>query len=310
MMYQIETTNVEEARKIKHDFIVESQSLSTEMGLPIPDKKAIIKVEENAEIALSDTYSYLGTVGIGWEPVQPSVLYDMATELMDSTGGSINGVLDMNDGAVIGISFKLAEREYVTNDKMDLNFLMLTAFNGMYGLSGSAIAYRHSTDSMANTSNKVFNLKHTKFVANRIAVVKDMLKYYNQEINSFDVLMNRLVTKPMSNAVALEWFKSLFPKPQTHRSETLLENSAESFYNILVRQGTENVQGVKNTSYGAWCALTEYVNHERTVRVHNGRDEDEVRFQSINFGTGNRMIQKGIDKLSEFHFGAEEFLID
>jgi hypothetical protein len=320
----IDTRDPEEARKVKHDFIVESQRISTEIGLPIPDKKAIVKIEDtsqpinndlfdpmpNMTPSYSDTYTYLGTVGIGWEPVQPSVLYDMAGELLESTGGSINGILNMHEGAVIGISFKLAEREYVTNDKMDLNFLMLTAFNGMYGLSGNAIAYRYATDSMANTSNKVFNLKHTKFVANRIAVVKDMLKYYNQEINSFDVLMNRLVTKPMSNTVAIDWFRSLFPKPQTSRSEVLLENSVEKFVQILGRQYEENVPGVKGTSYGAWCALTEYVNHQRTVRVHNDRDEDEVRFQSINFGTGNRVIQKGISKLSEFHFDANEFMID
>ncbi len=305
----IDTTNVEEARLVSHDFEVEGQRLTTELGLDIPDKKAIVKINDPS-LTVITRYTYLGTVGIGWEPVQPKVLYDMAQELLDSTQGSINGILNMHEGAVIGISFKLAEREYVQDDKVDLNFLMLTAFNGMYGLSGNAIAYRHATDSMANTSNKVFNLKHTKFVANRIEVVKDMLKYYNQEINSFDILMNRLVTRPMSVAQATEWFATLFPKPQSQRSEVILENSVEQFVTILNRQREENVQGVKNTSYGAWCALCEYVNHERTVRVHNGRDEDEVRFQTINFGTGNRMIQKGIDGLNSFHFDAEEFMID
>lgn len=309
-LHEIDTQNPEEARVLRHDFTVESQNLITtgQIGLNVPDKKAIVKIPNPGLLEVAPTY--LGTVGIGWEPVQPSVLYEMAEDLIEATDGSINGVINMMEGAVIGISFKLAEREYVHDDKVDLNFLMLTAFNGMYGLSGSALAYRHDTQSMANTSNKVFNLKHTKFVGNRIAVVKDMLKYYNQEINSFDVMMNRLVTAPMSDAVAVEWFTSLFPKANTHRSEVLLENSVAKFVSILSRQREENVQGVKGTSYGAWCALTEYVNHERTVRVHNGRDEDEVRFQSINFGTGNRMIQKGTDKLSGFLFDAGEFMID
>jgi len=310
--HEINTQNPEEARLLHHDFTVESQNLiTTGNSIQVPDKKAIVKIpNRDTQDWQNAAPTYLGTVGRGWEPVQPSVLYDMAEDLIEATDGSINGVVNMMGGAVIGISFKLAEREYVIDDKVDLNFLMLTAFNGMYGLSGSALAYRHDTQSMANTSNKVFNLKHTKFVGNRIAVVKEMLKYYNQEINSFDVLMQRLVTRPMSDAVALEWFSSLFPKAETHRSEVLLENTVSRFATILNRQRNENVQGVKGTSYGAWCALAEYVNHERTVRVHNGRDEDEVRFQSINFGTGNRMIQKGINKLSNFHFEADEFLID
>jgi len=188
---------------------------------------------------------------------------------------------------------------------------MLTAFNGMYGLSGSAQSYRHATNSMANTSSKVFNLKHTKFVGNRIEVVKDMLKYYNQEITSFDALMNRLVTKPMRKEDAVEWFRSLFPLPNSVRSERILDKSVETFVGLLNDQRTNQVPGVYGTSYGVWCALTEYVNHHRILRIHNGRDSEEVRFQTVNFGTGNALIQKGLGILSkDFVFSEEEFMID
>lgn len=300
---RIETTDPDVAQEVSHMFTVEGQDIETVVGgLPIPDKKAIVKIDIHEP-------KVLGVVGKGWEPVQPEVLYEMAGELLQATGGSINGVLNLHDGAVIGISFKLADREYVENDKIDLGFIMLTAFNGMYGLSGSAHSYRHTTASMANTSSKVFNLKHTKFVGNRIAVVKDMLKYYNQEITSFDALMNRLVTKPMRKEDAIEWFRSLFPKPNSMRSERILNNSVDTFVGLLDDQ--RQVPGVYGTSYGVWCALTEYVNHHRTLRIHNGRDPEEVRFQTVNFGTGNALIQKGMAVLSkDFVFSEEEFLID
>jgi hypothetical protein len=295
----IDTQNTNEALLLCHNFNVESQDIKTERDIWIPDKKAIVR---------RDTNQYLGTVGKGWEPVQPIVLYNMAEELIQATDGRINGLINMLDGAVIGISFKLAEREFVEDDKIDLNFLMLTAFNGQYGLSGSAIAYRHANDSMANTSNKVFNLKHTKFVGNRIEVVKDMLKYYNQEIRSFDMLMNKLVTKPMSEEQAIEWFTTLFPKANTTRSSRLLETAVDKFAILLRENG--RVSGVSGTSYGAWCALAQYINHYRTIRVHNDRDPEEVRYQTINFGTGNAMMQKGIKKLTNDYFDEEEFMID
>lgn len=299
--HSINTQDTEWARNNSHNFEVEGQRLRTERGVLIDDKKAIVRTDTNIP---------LGVVGINWEPVQPEVLYDMSKHLIEATDGSINGIINMYDGAVIGLSFKLAEREYIDHDRIDLNFLMLTAFNGMYGLSGSAIAYRYASQSMANTSNKVFNLKHTKFVGNRIEVVKDMLKYYNREITSFDTLMNRLVTRPMSDEMAIEWFKSLFPAPRSTRSTRILDNSVALYRRLLRRQRADTIQGVSGTSYGAWCALTLYVNHHRTVRVHNGRDPEEVRFQSINFGTGNDLIQKGITKLTNFHFEEEEFMIE
>lgn len=309
---ECDTQDPEIARTICHDFEVAGAPLTFQYEDPIgrtyqnpvPDKKVMMR---------KDTGQYLGTVGNNWEPVQPAVLYDMAGELINATDGSINGVVSLFDGAVIGINFKLAEREYIEHDKVDINFLMLTAFNGAYGLSGSAVCHRLSTDSRANTNNKVFSLNHTKFIHNRIQVVKDMLKYYNQEITSFDILMNRLVTRPMSQETAIEWFRSLFPRPNSQRSERILSNSVSTFRRILIRQEIdENIPGVKGTSYGAWSALCDYVNHHRTVRVHNGRDEEEVRFQSILTirGTGNKLIQKGIQKLTDFHFEESEFMIE
>lgn len=302
---QIETTDIEEAKTAgDHNFMVESQRLTTERGLLVPDKKAMVR---------EDQQTYLGTVGIDWEPVQPYVLYDLANKLMEATAetnGKINGVFNMFGGAVIGISFKLAEREYVANDKVDLNFIMLTAFNGMYGLNGSALTYRPVSQSMANTSNKLFNLRHTKFISNRIEVVKDMLKYYNREISSFDAKMNRLVTVSMSQEEAIRWFRSCFPKPKTERSERILENSVNNFVYLLHNGKGSGISGVKRTRYGAWCALTEYINHDRSVRVHNDRDEDEVRFQSINFGTANRLVQTGLRNLTvDFEFNEDEFMV-
>ncbi|MHC4372383.1 MAG: DUF932 domain-containing protein, partial [Planctomycetota bacterium] len=62
--------------------------------------------------------------------------------------------------------------------------------------------------------------------------------------------------------------------------------------------------GVKGTGWHAFNALTEFVNHERTTRVKEGRDEAEVRFEAINFGSGNDLMQRGLAillKMSESH---------
>ncbi len=305
-MIQIETTDTNVAQDAAgHDFEVEKQRLHTERNNLIPDHVAIVK---------KDTNQYLGTVGIGWEPVQPKAIYELAQELMDATNGHINGVFSMFGDAVIGISLKLAEREYVQGEKIALNFLMLTSFNGSYGIAGHATCSNAERRTFVNMSNKVYNLKHTKFVGNRLEVVKNMLKFYNSEIQLFDEKMGRLVTKAMSKQEAVNWFRSLFPKPKSPRAERALENQVIAF--IEAYDETCNVPGVRGTRYGAFQALTQYVNHHRTVKVHNNRDEDEVRFQSIHFGTANTLAQKGLNSLTKDfdedvdEFKAEDFLID
>jgi phage/plasmid-like protein (TIGR03299 family) len=304
MFTKIETTDTNVAMEVAgHDFEVEKQRIHTERNNMIPDHVAVCK---------KDTNEYLGTVGIGWEPVQPSTVYELAKELMDATGGSINEVFSMKGSSVIGISFKLAEREYIEGDKLSLNFLMVTSFDGTYGIAGHATCYSVNRDTQVNTSNKVYNLKHTRFVGNRLEVVKGMLKFYNSEIQLFDEKMGRLVTKAMSREDTIRWFRSLFPEPKSPRGERILENQVALF---LDSYDSNTMQGVRGTRYGAFQALVDYINNHRSVRVHNGRDEDEVKFQSIHFGTANHLAQKAIRSLTKdfkeevTEFSEEEFTL-
>jgi phage/plasmid-like protein (TIGR03299 family) len=304
MFTKIETTDINVAMDAAgHDFEVEKQRLHRESGNLIPDHVAVCR---------KDTNEYLGTVGIGWEPVQPATVYELAEELMEATGGTINEVFSMKGSSVIGISLKLAEREYVTGDKLSLNFLMVTSFDGTYGIAGHATCYSINRGTQVNTSNKVYNLKHTRFVGNRLDVIRNMLKFYNSEIQLFDKKMGKLVTKAMSKEETIKWFRELFPKPKSNRSEVLLENQT-----LLFMDSYESLeQGVKGTRYGAFQALTDYINNHRTVKIHNERDEDEVRFQSIHFGSANTLAQKAMEKLvKDFEenvaeFKEDDFIID
>lgn len=299
-----DTKNTQLAMEIgEHDFEVEKENLITVSGIEDPLHVAVVR---------KDLRQYLGTVGKAWEPVQNKTFYELADELINSTNGVINGTLSMYDSAVIGISFKLAQREYVEGDVTELNFLMMNAFNGMFGIAGHATTYRLVSNVQTNTSNKVYNLKHTKNVLNRIEVVKNMLKYYHNEIAKFDEKMTTLVQHRMNDNAAVEWFKSLFPKPKSERASNILSNQIAVFIDCLHNGKGNDIIGVRGTCYGAFQALTEYINHYRTTRVHGNRDEEEVRFESVHFGSGNVLTQSGLSSItgafSEFSEG--EFTID
>jgi len=285
-----------------HNFIVEKINLRTDNGIIVPEHVGIVDVTNNR---------YLGTVGKGWTPVQPQTIYEIGDELIKSTNAVIKGGFSLNNGSVMGITFKLAEREYIAGDPIDLNFMMINAFNGKYAISGQATTFRHNAGTSINTSGKIYNLKHTKNVENRIQVVKEMMKYYENEIKNFDANMTHLAGQRMNEEQAVSWFRSLFPNPSTEAAERRLENQVAIFIGCLREGMGSNIIGVKNTAYGAFQALTEYICFKRSTRVHNGRDEEEVRFESIHFGSGNTVTQKGLGNLlSSFVFSEDDFLID
>ena len=303
---RVESNNLNEIKDIAdHNFIVETQSIKTEYDQLIPDHVAVIR---------EDNQQYLGTVGKSWTPVQPETIYELGEKLIESIPNShVSGIVNMMKGSIIGIEFKLASREYIVGDSLDINFLMLTSFNGMYGISGQATMTRLINDAQCNTSSKVYNLRHTRFVGNRLNVVKNMLKYYYKEIKIFDDKMMKLVNKRMNMNEAVEWFRSLFPVPKTSRGETKLDNEVSTFIEILNNSVGGNIIGVKGTSYGAFQALTEYINNHRRTRIVNGRDENEVRFQSVHFGSGNALAQKALNKLTSSivtEFSESDFMIE
>lgn len=293
--------SLDEAREeAEHNFEVESERLKSERGFLIPDKKAMMR---------SDTRQYLGTVGIGWEVVQPVVMYEMAEKVLDSINtGRVAYTLNLRNGAVIGICLHLTTKSFANDDPIDINLLIINAFNGTHSISGYTTAYHRRTESYVNTSNRVFNLRHTKFVGDRIEVVKAMLEYYYKEIDDFSAKIQTIINKPMSDELAIDWFRSLFPRARSQKSERIIENQCAKFMNILLTNGIR-----RRTCYNAFVSLVEYTNHTRTVRVHNDRDQGEVVFESIHFGTANKLMQKGLDKLLPADFGGfseDEFTID
>lgn len=285
-----------------HDFVVDKTPLYTPDGLLIPDMVANIN---------RNTGDYLGTVGKGWEPVQPHTVYELAQELIEATDGKIDSVFNLRGGAVMGVQFTLAHREYIAGDPISLHFMMLNAFNGTHGLAGHAPTHRSSCLNVANSTNKVYNLKHTKNVLNRVQVVRNMLRFYQNEIANFDEKMKYMVSHQMNEEQAIAWFRGLFPAPKSRRAETRLDNQVITFIDCLRTGRGSEIPGVRNTAYGAYQALTEFINHHRSTRVADGRESDEVKFESIHFGSGNTLTQKGFSKLSSgFTFTSDDFLIE
>jgi phage/plasmid-like protein (TIGR03299 family) len=294
MIKEMNTTSVYEAMEVgDHNYTVEMKPLILPDGKEVWDKKAVVR---------SDNGKYLGTVGKDYQPVQPIRIYEMVNTMLNATDGAITAVLDLHGGSVFGVSLKLATSEYLPGDPVDLNFLLLAAHNGMYGILGRALSRRISCLNQVPSSTKLFNLKHTRFVDNRLDVATKMLSYYDKEIKQFDSSMRQLVEYKMNPTLTKEFIHRLYPEPdkqETNRSKSIRGNQIASFINLLDNGRGMDVPGLSGTGWHAFNALSEYVNHERTTRVKDGRDEAEVRFEAINFGSGNDLMQRGLGILLE-----------
>jgi phage/plasmid-like protein (TIGR03299 family) len=290
----MDTKNVEEAMYAAgHDFAVEMVPLTLPSEKVIWDKQGVVR---------TDNGQYLGAVGNRTSPIQPIDFYSMAQSLIDSTGGRITSGITLDNGAVIGISFTLDKREYVSGDVVALNFLMLTSYNNSYAILGRAISHRFACLNQLPSSTKLFNIKNTIGNVERLSVATKMLSYYGQEMRDFDQKMKLLVDHKINDSRAMDWFGNLLPAPKedSQRSNTRYDNIKDEF-GMLLNQGLGvRYQGVRGTAYGALNALTEYCNHERSTRVKEGKTEEQVRFESnVLGGSSDKLMAKGFGTLVE-----------
>jgi phage/plasmid-like protein (TIGR03299 family) len=292
MIKAIETQDVGEAMYLgNHDYEVDMEPIKLANGTEIWDKKAVIR---------KDTGKYLGTVGKDYQPVQPKTIYSMVDAMLKSTGGKITSVIDLHNGSVFGVALTLSQAEFLPGDRVDHQFLILASHNGMYGILGRALTTRLLCLNQVPSSTRLFNLKHTRFVTDRLDVATRMLTYYDKEIKNFDSSMKQLVDLKMTDNRMTEFVHELYPKAAgapSKRSQSIRTNNMTALIDLLYHGKGLDVPGLKGTGWHVFNALTEYVNYERTTRVQEGREENEVRFEAINFGSGNELMQRGLTLL-------------
>jgi hypothetical protein len=142
--------------------------------------------------------------------------------------------------------------------------------------------------------NRVFGVKHTKNIQQSIAAALDILGYVDHLQEKQKLAINAMARTEMTADEAGKMFNVLLGIQDGVKASTRVENQAEEL-NRLFKHGTGNMG---RTRWDALNAVTEYVDHGRSSRVTEGRDQAEVRFESVLMGSGDALKARAFDLLS------------
>ena len=144
--------------------------------------------------------------------------------------------------------------------------------------------------------SRVFKgVRHTVNVKDGIAEAVNLLHGVNKAEEIERAKVQRMATIEMSTAEVSAFVGNL---TGFDTQDLKASPRARNQYNDIVdlfRGGTGN-KGA--TRWDAFNAVTEYVDHARTVRVTDGRDKTEVRFESSILGTGDTMKSQAFELLT------------
>jgi phage/plasmid-like protein (TIGR03299 family) len=309
-------TSAEAIKYAGLDYTVEKRPLftyDTENNTGDPDTDIIIpeiEVPDFYATIRNDTEQVLGVVGKDYEMVQNVDAFTF----FDSIVGGQDGILYETAGALgngerIFITAKLPDYIRVGRNDLIEQYLFLTTSHDGYGSITAAftpvriVCANTLNAAMRHHSNGI-KIRHTASANERLKQAHQLLGITNQLADELEEVFNHWAKIRINdNAVkqliqiAMAPNKEVLQNLQNGKQDelsTTYNNMVSSVMEYALTSPTQQEATTKGTLFGAYNAVTGYFQNVRNFK------DDESKFKSIMYGTGQQRSQSAFDLCAGF----------
>lgn len=275
---------------------------------PIPGQNAVVRNDHNIVI---------GSVGDRYEIYQNDEMWRFIETFQKQTDCKIETAGSLRNGAITWVLAKNGIVEYINGDPMQEFFLFRNSFDGSTPIMSTFTNIRvvcNNTMSMAiKGARNIFKVRHTSSASDQLAEVQKALGIRSHFKAKMDEAMDYLVDTKMTERMMTDFVSDIvFPQPQEiiqqggkivnitdagKHAQTARNNKISAVLKLVENGAGTDIKGVKGTAYGLLQALTEWSDHERTIKVTTKRARNEVKFENVFWGTGAQFKQVVFDQL-------------
>ena len=249
----------------------------------------------------------LGIVGASYKPVQNVA----ALNFMDSIIGRGEAVYEtvgtLGNGQVIWMLAKIPSVNGAV-DPVERYMLMSTSHNGVSPIMVAALDFRiwcaNQIQAAIRKAKNKFRIRHTTNVELKMKEARiafdGSVKYFNE----MDVIFNRMKEIKFSQGQLIQLVTNVFGSElegddeRSNRQVNRLEAIQEKVVDLSLTGMGTHLPGVKGTAWGAYNAVTEYLDHHTKVKGGKGASAEEKLLGSAWFGTVGMKTQKTFDSLT------------
>lgn len=292
-----EAQNSAEVIKLAHlDWEVTKQPLFTrnvtsEEISPVADRFVTMRSDNNQQLGIvGNTYSVLQNADAF------SILDALIAngDLLYESAGSLKG------GNYVWMLARFPKEFYVSSDDPCQNYVLLVnTHDGSKKLTVLPTNVRvvcWNTLSYALSDAKTqFLIKHSGSMNGHIEEMQKFLGIMNSTNQQIESIMKELAQRPVDTTYVDGYIETMFPILKVKTEEEALASTRLKNIRSIVQANFDNMDTIasRNTRFGLFNAITEYVDHQRTT---HGKDDANIeagnRFNSIFFGSGNELKQK------------------
>ena len=270
------------------DYDVKLSDMTTTDGIPVPSKKAVVR---------TDTNDVLGVVGNSYVPVQNRQAFGFLDAIAAEGGIRYHTAGALRRGERIWLLGKLPGQIRVKNSE-DLTEKYLLLSNSHDGTSALRVFFTPirvccaNTLAMADRSGKGegIAIRHQGNLPAKVREAQEVLGLARRYYDDLEIRLDFLAGHQPNATQLGRYFEALYPDP-AEGSNSRARNVRDTLYNLFERGKGQEIPAIRHSSWAAFNAVTEFVDHFRSSRGRNDHERGSNRLDSAWFGSGNKLKQ-------------------
>jgi len=268
------------------NYRVDLRPLETDDGLPVPQRKAVVRSDSNA---------VLGVVGNSYQPVQNYQCFGFLDSIVSDGRLRYHTAGALGQGERVWMLAKFPG-EIRIKDSEDVTEQYLLLSNSHDGTSALRVYFTPIRVVCANTlgvaerrsRGQGVSIMHKGNLSSKVAEAQDVLGFAKRFYDNLDDNINRLAHHYPSRKQLETYFTNLYPDTPDSKNQRA-KNIRKNLIYLFENGRGQNIPETKLTTWAAFNSVTEFVDHHRSTR---GRTDDEKvsrRLESAWFGSGARL---------------------
>lgn len=249
----------------------------------------------------------LGVVGPDWNPLQNSQAFQFFKPFIDSKEASINTAGSLKNGQRVFVLAKINRdpMKIVGDDTVEKYILLSNSHDGTQAVRVGFTPIRvvcANTLAMAqgDHASKLLRVRHTKNLNENLANIQEIMNAANAEFEATAEMYRAMASKDINGEDLKKFVKLIFVQAKTAVEKKIEEaggvaQEVQGGDRILERivplfeSGRGNdMPGVKGTLWGAYNAVTEYIQYQRG-------NNDSTRLDQTWFGQGHVLNKRALE---------------
>lgn len=246
----------------------------------------------------------LGVVGASYKPVQNVSALNFMDAYIGRGEAEYVTVGNIGDGKLIWMLAKMPNTSTAV-DLVERYMLMSTSHNGVSPVMLAALDFRiwcaNQIQAAIRKAKNKFVIRHTTNVEMRMADARKAfdgsLKYFGE----MDVIYGQMKEIKFSQTQLLSLVEKVFGatnEDKSNRQVNRIEAIQEKIVDLSLTGMGTHLPGVKGTAWGAYNAVTEYLDHHTKIKGGKGASAEEKLLGSTWFGTVGMKTQKAFDTVT------------